>query len=1180
MPVEFLTDDQAASYGSFKEVPPRPELERFFFLDDEDRLLIAKRRGDHNRLGFALQICTVRYVGLFLADPLDVPWAVVDYLAEQLGVEDASCVKRYTERQMTPYEHAWEIRDAYGYRDFEDAGWGRRFRTFLHGRAWTHAEGPVALFDHAVAWLRRHRVLLPGVSVLARQVSEVRAVAEKRLHATVARAAHRADAALPGELVRLLEVPDGARVSELERLRRPPTRTTGTAMARALDRVNEISAFQLGRVNLTRVPVNRLTTLARYGLASKAQTLERSAEPKRTALLTAVVRSLEAAAIDDALDLFALLMATRLINPARRVSDRERLVMLPHLEKASRTVAKAARVLIRELELTDEVEADLDVAALWRALEEVVSRAAVNSAVRVVEQLVPEDDGSAEIALRQQLTGRYNTVRPFLALLGDSDALGAAQGGRRVLKAVRRLPVLARRKVAQRPLLPKEIDAELVPPAWRKAVYSNTALPEGAVDRDAYVVCVLEQLHRALTRRDVFAAPSNRWSDPRARLLDGARWEAVREDVLAGLSLTEPVDEHLDGLTCGLDTAWRQMAARLEEAGPAAKVEIVVPPEGGRARLSVDKLGALGESRSLNWLRKTTLAMLPRIDLPDLLFEVHSWTGFLDAFTHVSTSATRMEGLPVSLVALLVSESCNIGLTPVTNPAYPELTRSRLSHVDQNYLRADTIAASNALLISAQARVPLAQSWGGGMLASVDGLRFVVPKRSINSAPSPKYFGQKRGLTWLNALNDQVSGIGAMLVPGTPRDSLFILDTLLNLDGGVRPEMVATDNASPVDRRPVRPARTRRAGPASAPVGAAASGRTSATQRRCRASCAADGIGARRPQPFPRSGWLPCPAGRGAVLPVRGPKGPVAQVLPGLPVETSRRTDEPGATGSAPPRGSLLITCPAGAFQSVCRMIVQLSPSPRSRLPACSTGMPARSGSAMPAPAVCSCSCVGVASALPLLGVPVASGVHAPFAGVDRDGEAPGAGGTGFSAKNPTVAHASTQHAAAVPRSARRVRLRLTTRSIAAASTTGAVGPSAKEATAARSSASRPGSNGAGPDDVFLTSYLRKRPTGCAAPGRPIRNRAAWPGRGRAGTSPHSKRCPGCRRPAGRPDRAGSTGPPRCACPSAARAVPRSVPRADPPARTGPGGRPSRAPPTARGAHPGATAAASGRWPG
>jgi TnpA family transposase len=279
-------------------------------------------------------------------------------------------------------------------------------------------------------------------------------------------------------------------------------------------------------------------------------------------------------------------------------------------------------------------------------------------------------------------------------------------------------------------------------------------------------------------------------------LLDGKRWEAVREDVLAGLSLNVPVRRHLRHLVGGLDAAWKQMAQRLEEAGEEAKIEVVVPPDGGRARLSVDELGALGEPQSLTDLKKATLAMLPRIDLADLLFEVHAWTGFLDAFTHVSKLETRMAGLPVSLVALLVSESCNIGFTPVTDPDIEALTRSRLSHVDQNYLRGDTIAAANALLIEAQGRVPLAGELGGGMLASVDGLRFVVPSRSINTGPSPKYYGYKRGITWLNAVNDQVSGIGQMVVPGTPRDSLFILDTLLNLDGEVKPEMVTTDNAS------------------------------------------------------------------------------------------------------------------------------------------------------------------------------------------------------------------------------------------------------------------------------------------------------------------------------------------------------------------------------------------------
>lgn len=179
VPVEFLTDEQAEAYGTFTEAPT--ELERFFFLDDDDRDLIALRRTDVHRLGMALQVCTVRYVGRFLGeDPLAVPWEAVEYLAGRLGIEDASCVKRYPERRSTVYEHAAEIQKRFKYRDFNDRRWGREFRNFLYGRAWTHAEGPVALFNHAVTWLRRHRVLLPGVSVLTRQVSEARTAAERR----------------------------------------------------------------------------------------------------------------------------------------------------------------------------------------------------------------------------------------------------------------------------------------------------------------------------------------------------------------------------------------------------------------------------------------------------------------------------------------------------------------------------------------------------------------------------------------------------------------------------------------------------------------------------------------------------------------------------------------------------------------------------------------------------------------------------------------------------------------------------------------------------------------------------------------------------------------------------------------------------------------------------------------
>ncbi|XUK64311.1 DDE transposase (plasmid) [Plantibacter sp. RU18] len=740
-------------------------------------------------------MCTVRFIGRFLTEtPLEVPTVVVEYLAVQLGVMDVGCVSRYVEREMTAYEHSWEIRDAYGYHAYASEEWGRRFRTFLHGRAWTHAEGPKALFDQAVAWLRRHRVLLPGVSVLARQVSEVRSTADARLHATVAKAVSRANPALPGDLAALLTTAVGARFSELERLRRPPTRTTGAGFARALERVAEIDAYQVSGVRLGQVPPNRLAALARYALGAKAALLARVAEPKRTAMIAAVVLHLEAKATDEALDLFQVLMSARLISVARRKTDQEWLSMLPQLEKASSMLARAALVLFEQLELVED-GADLDATALWEAVEGVAPRAAVVSAAATVASLVPDGEDSAQTAMRAALTDRYATVRPFLTLLGESKALHAASAGKRILDGVQELPALARRKVTVKPLLRGEIDDELVPAAWQRVVFANPELPAGTVDRDAYVVCVLEQLHRALLRRDVFASPSHRWSDPRAHLLDGGEWEAVKDDVLAGLSLEMPVHEHLSDLVRGLDAGWRQLAERLDEAGPDAKVSLHVQGD-GRVKLNVEKLGALGEPKSLTWLRNRVERMLPKVDLPDLLFEVQSWTGFLDEFVHLNDGATRMRNLPTSLVALLVSEACNIGLTPVVNPGDEALTRARLVHVDQYYFRADTIATANARLIDAQASVPIVQHWGKGLLASVDGLRFVVPVRTIAAAPSPKYFGYKRGITWLNAVNDQVAGIGQMVVPGTPRDSLHILDALLNLDGGVKPEMVATDNAS------------------------------------------------------------------------------------------------------------------------------------------------------------------------------------------------------------------------------------------------------------------------------------------------------------------------------------------------------------------------------------------------
>src|SRR5664280_1049841 len=72
-------------------------------------------------LGYAVQLMTVRHLGRFLPDVLDVPAVVVDYVAEQVGAADPSCLKQYVERRATRFEHQAEIVTVYGYVSFATA---------------------------------------------------------------------------------------------------------------------------------------------------------------------------------------------------------------------------------------------------------------------------------------------------------------------------------------------------------------------------------------------------------------------------------------------------------------------------------------------------------------------------------------------------------------------------------------------------------------------------------------------------------------------------------------------------------------------------------------------------------------------------------------------------------------------------------------------------------------------------------------------------------------------------------------------------------------------------------------------------------------------------------------------------------------------------------------------------
>ncbi len=766
MPVSFLTPEQEGRYGQFPAEVSAEQLARFFHLDDADRAFILAHRGTHMRLGCAVQLGTVRFLGTFLEDPCKIPPGVVGFLGDQLCMPINGALDAYRASQWR-WRHPVEIRKRYGYRDFSNPAAQWRLQRWLYALCWTGTDRPTALFDQATAWLVTHKVLLPGASVLERTVARVRSRANSRLwRLLAARIAPEQKARLDA----LLVVPEGGRQSPMDRLRSGPTLQSTNELVRAIERLDEVRHLAAGLPRTDRLPKTRVLALARFAGAAKAQAVARLPDERRAATLLAFLRALEASAQDDVLDLFDLLV-TRMFVGAVRKGREARLRSLGDLDSAALTLSKVCALVL------DGAVGDAD---LRTAVFAAVPQAALEAAVAQVDSLTrPPDDPYFD-----ELLAQHRRIRRFLPHFVRVVGLGAMPAGRSMLKALHHLRTVEDGGARGTPW-----PTEFVPKSWERRVTRN-----GVVDRRAWILCLVDRLRGALRRRDVFAAPSLRFADPRIGLLDGAAWEAARPTVCRTLEKSQNAAEEIGQLSGRLDQAFRTVAGNLpENAG------VRMEQNGADEDLVLTGLGRLDEPASLIALRTAVTARLPRVDLPELLLEIDARTGFAGAFTHASEAEARARDLTTTLCAVLLAEACNTGLEPLVRPDPPALRRSRLSWVRQNYLRAETLALANARLVAAQNGIDLARRWGGGDVASADGLRFVVPVRTIHAGPNPKYFGSERGVTYYNLVSDQFTGLNAITVPGTLRDSLVLLSVVLEQETELEPTEIMTDTGAYTD---------------------------------------------------------------------------------------------------------------------------------------------------------------------------------------------------------------------------------------------------------------------------------------------------------------------------------------------------------------------------------------------
>lgn len=707
---------------------------RHYVLSDEDIIQIKQKQGDDNRLGFALQLCALRYPGRYLNSKDVLPTPLIVFIGAQLGLSEQQ-VSAFTYKSVTRYEHLRALQQEYGYRPFHSCE--EEFSPWLTQVA-IEAHSNVELAKRFVQECRTRRIILPGMTVIERLCADARVVAEREV---VERIAGRLDDRMKQNLKAILAKTVDGRLTIHGWLKRFEAGHNSADVNRLLDKLEYLKKLDIPVSILENIPPHRVIWLCQQGEAYYADGLRDINDARQFAILAVCAIEWKAMMTDAVLETHDRIVG-KLYSTCKRMRDEQ----LSHQKKlANETLTSYVKLSKSLLKAHANNTAVVDVIQDPGTLETLMM-----TAMALTKKLTDDP-------LEYVLSG-YGRFRRYTQRMLEAIRFEGSEAAQPLLEAIELLKSLNQSDKPKKVVLP----VGFANTKWGKYLGHEP-------QQKLWETAILFAIRDGLRSRDIWIVHSRIYHNTREQLLSLQQAEQT-----FSLPIPLPSQTWLAARKALLEQRIRQINRMIGQGTlPNSCIQ--------KGKIHVNRLDRQGPER-MDTLTLDIYQQMPQVSITDILREVEEDTGFTDCFTHIHTRSPCTD--KIGLLNVLLASGINMGLKKMALCSSSHTSFWSLMRISNWYVTREAMTDALAIIIEKHSNLPLSSVWGDRTSSSSDGQFFLSGGSGEAMNLVNAKYGMTPGVKAYTHLSDQYGPFALKTIPATAHEAPYILDGLTMNDTG------------------------------------------------------------------------------------------------------------------------------------------------------------------------------------------------------------------------------------------------------------------------------------------------------------------------------------------------------------------------------------------------------------